>query len=537
MAQRKEIVGKADDLYRRLKKQIILSELEPGQQLIELELAATEGCSQSTIREALLRLQEDGLIVRQGYRGTSVSIVTDIESQIFLELRVLLEVRASCLSLTDLTQDAVDALRNIVKEMEAAALNNDDYALFEKDLEFHTCLFKMASLPALLPVLMRCSMYTHRNKIAQSDKPRSLLETAQRHRNIMDAIETKNPDIVEEIVGHHISSIFGAKSLDGKRAVPGNVLTEQMRKILDVSIKTENFFVDLKTQSIDKIREHFSKAHEAWNQIDRSEFVIKSLQIPANPLSEHAHKLIPSTRITCKGLKSKGNILFLHNGGWVLGSTASSLGLLSRLAHATQCAVLSIDYALAPEFPFPCALNECLAAWRWLKQSNKKGEPCFVIGDSAGANLALSMMLDLRNVNESLPEAAVLIHGVYSDFRESESQTLFGQGEYGLSNKILTWSLDHYQVNEIPEFSRVRAFPAEALLDGLPPLLLISAAIDPLRDDSILLAKKLAQSDTAFEFKQYQGVVHGFLHASLPLPEAARGIQDIAHFIQNHFSD
>jgi len=137
MSTRKETSSKVDELYKRLKKQIVMSELQPGQQLVELELAGTLGCSQSTVREALLRLQEDGLIQRQGYRGTTVSPISPVESEIFLELRRMLEMRAARLSLEHLTDTKLGILRGIVDAMEQAAQADDGYALFEKDLEFH----------------------------------------------------------------------------------------------------------------------------------------------------------------------------------------------------------------------------------------------------------------------------------------------------------------------------------------------------------------------------------------------------------------
>lgn len=508
-----------------------MSTLMPGQQLVELELASTLGCSQSTVREALLRLQEDGLILRQGYRGTSVSAITPVEAKIFLELRTLLEVTAARQALLHLQDEDLGALRKLVREMELAAADGDEYALFERDLDFHMHLFKIANLPALTPVLMRCSMYNHRSKIAQANRPHTLIETSQRHKNIIDALEAGNADLVEEVVGHHVVSIFGARKADTATIRTEHGMSATMQEIYLRTQSEDASLAELSSLPIAEGRKQFSRSHLRWNTIDNSRFEVRKSKIPANPLSRHAKHDIPALHIASKGIERKGTILYIHGGGWSFGGHDTHLGAMARLAEDAQCSVIGIDYALAPEAPFPAGLNDCTWAWRWLRSKDDSGLPWFVAGDSSGANLALSMLLDLRNVDERLPEAGLLFYGVYSNDLSSESHRLFGQGNFGLSSERMAWFIDNYQAANHKGFAVSRIFPIEANLHDLPPLLITSAGLDPLRDDSLKLVRKLSKTNTPFDFKQYPGVIHGFMQMSSVLPEAKAAFRDAANFI------
>lgn len=532
---RKESSRKADEVYARLKKQIVMSELLPGQQLVELELAGTLGCSQSTVREALLRLQEDGLIVRQGYRGTSVSSITPTESQIFLELRTMLETQAARLSLKRIDESALTALRHIVEEIEAAATNEDPYAVFEKDLAFHMRVFEIADLPALVPVLMRCSMYNHRNKISQTDKPRALTETARRHRKIVEALAAGNADVVEEVVRHHVVSVFGTPEPDAAPRRAEDLMSESMREVFAYIAADEAGFADPVTLPPADGRKQFVARSRKWNQIDARRFAIERFVIPANPLARTEGRDVPAVRVKTAGSQPAASVLYLHGGGWTFGSPETHLGTMSRIADLSGCEVVGIDYALAPEAPFPAGLNECTWSWRWLQaqeNSHNTQRPWFLAGDSSGANLALAMMLDLRQIGEALPDAAAFINGAFIEESNSESHRLFGGGDFGLSTARMAWFWNNYHAAGYPEFARTRMFPTEADLNGLPPLLVIAAGLDPLRDDSVKLVKTLAGTSTPFEFRQHAGVIHGFIQMYDRLPEARQAIGEVAAFFR-----
>ena len=522
---------KAAEVYSGLKKQIMLAELLPGQQLVELELAEVMSCSQTTVREALLRLQEDGLIVRNGYRGSVVSPVSAIEAQECLDLRARLEARAARQSLDRLDADRLESLRGCVRKMEAAAARDDEYALFEADQEFHKVLFRAADLPALMPILERCSLYGHRFKMTQSAAVRTLRETASRHWKIVEALERNDAAAVERTVFHHVVSVIGDPPpgvVSPRRSAPR--MSATMKKIHERIQDEDRHLPDLLRLPLDQARLQFERVNARWNHIDQKRYAIERFSIPG-PAQD-----IPALRIATKKGGRSGTLLYLHGGGWVFGSTATHLGAMARLAELGGVTVIGIDYGLAPEAPFPAGLNDCTWAWRWLSaqaDALRLSGPWFVAGDSSGANLSLALLLDLRNAGERMPDAALLFYGVYAPDHTTESHQLCGQGQFGLTTEKMAWYRNHYLCGERRDPSDHRASPGYADLAGLPPLFVNAAGLDPLRDDSVLIARRLAEVGVPFEYKVYEGVIHGFMQMSRELPEAMTAFKDAATFINS----
>jgi acetyl esterase/lipase len=230
-----------------------------------------------------------------------------------------------------------------------------------------------------------------------------------------------------------------------------------------------------------------------------------------------------------------GTIVYLHGGGWVFGNVQTHRGAMARLARESGCVVVGINYGLAPEAPFPHGLNDCVWAWRWLRsQGDGRGDaaPWVIAGDSAGANLALSAMVELRDAAESLPDAALLFYGVYSADHATASHRRCGDGSFGLSSAKMAWYRSHYLAGGRGDGDDPRVSPLHANLHGLPPLLVTGAELDPLFDDSALLAKKLAETDTPYEFRRYAGLNHGFMQMAPSLPEARQAFRDAAAFLR-----
>ncbi|MDR3435325.1 alpha/beta hydrolase fold domain-containing protein [Telmatospirillum sp.] len=533
---RKSVGKKADDVYAQLKRQCIMSDLAPGQQLVELELAASMQCSQSTVREALLRLQEDGLVSRQGYRGTSVTLISPIEAQVFLDLRSRLEVEAVRQSISKLRLEDFKALRSIIKAMEEAAARDDNYALFEQDLEFHMCLFRVANLPALVPILVRCSVYNHRNKIAQSRPLRALMETARRHHEIVGALETGDAAEVENVMRRHVLSCFGADdTLPTENGGLPSQMSPSMEAVFTRIQAEDRHLPEITRLAPAEAKQQFIRCNERWNRIDARRFEIEHFDIPNNPLGRTSAPALPAMRIVSKDRppSSVGTILHVHGGGWTFGCNQTHLGAMARLAELTGCAVIGLDYSLAPEGPFPAGLNDCGWGWRWLRARASDSGPWFFAGDSSGANLALAMLLDLRNLGEIMPNAALLFYGVYSPEDSTESHQLFGQGEFGLTTEKMAWYWKQYLSGAHRNPLDPRVSPLLADLSGLPPLLVTAAGLDPLRDDSVRLAQRLLKANSPFEFKVYEGVLHGFMQMSGILPEAMTAFQDAAAFVRD----
>jgi DNA-binding GntR family transcriptional regulator len=199
--------AKSGEVYEAVKRDIMLGELPPGAPLVELDLAAAFGCSQGPVREALLQLQEEGLVIRQAHRGTRVADCTADEAVEMFRLRQSVECRGVVRALQRPSRTLVADLKRLIDAMEEDARAGDEYKLAEHDRDFHRRLLRDANLPALEPILHRCLVHNHRFKISQSKGERDLLATARRHFSILEAVERSDAGTAAEALAHHIATI------------------------------------------------------------------------------------------------------------------------------------------------------------------------------------------------------------------------------------------------------------------------------------------------------------------------------------------
>lgn len=199
--------AKSAAAFAALKREIMLGLLPSGTALTELDLAAHFGCSQGTVREALLQLQEEGLVVRKGHRGTQVSDCTEAEAIEMFKVRQQIECSAIIRTLTHPSRTLVSDLNALLADMIAAAEADDELELAALDRDFHRRIFLDAGLPALDPILHRCLIHNHRFKILRTTTPRNLVATAERHKSIVDAIEAGDIARASEALRSHIATI------------------------------------------------------------------------------------------------------------------------------------------------------------------------------------------------------------------------------------------------------------------------------------------------------------------------------------------
>jgi acetyl esterase len=227
-------------------------------------------------------------------------------------------------------------------------------------------------------------------------------------------------------------------------------------------------------------------------------------------------------------------IVYVHGGGWVIGSLDTHDHVCRRLARAAGLVVVSVDYGLAPEHPFPRGLTDVVHALRWLGEhgASEGIDPgrLALAGDSAGANLALAACLRLRDAGEPLVRAAALVYGCYSADLDSPSHAAFGGGPYFLTTSAMRWFWSHYVADPVTR-SDPLASPLWADLRGLPPLFLAAAEFDPLRDDSERLAHRLIDAGVAFDYRLWRGVTHGCFQMSRMLPRAELFVAEVAGFL------
>ncbi|MDQ0467660.1 GntR family transcriptional regulator [Labrys wisconsinensis] len=199
--------AKSAAAFDALEREIMLGTLMPGEQLIELDLADRFGCSQGTVREALLQLQEEGLVHRRGHRGTQVSDCTADEAVELFRVRQSVECGGIVRALRQPSRTLLADLGALLEAMLEAARADDELRLAACDRDFHRRLFRDAGLPALDPILHRCLIHNHRFKISRSAGPRDLMATALRHRPIIDAVAAGDVAAASAALHHHIATI------------------------------------------------------------------------------------------------------------------------------------------------------------------------------------------------------------------------------------------------------------------------------------------------------------------------------------------
>ena len=232
-------------------------------------------------------------------------------------------------------------------------------------------------------------------------------------------------------------------------------------------------------------------------------------------------------------------LLYLHGGGFMLGSVESHDTLCRLLAREADAAVVSVDYRLAPEHRFPVPVEECIFACDWLAEHGAEvgvdAARLAVGGDSAGANLALAV-LDRRR---GTLKTALLFYGCYGHMPEygyelGSAAAAYGDGRYGLGLAIMRRFYADYLGRE--EDGRDPLFCSLNMdFRGLPPVLLTAAALDPLRDDAEALGLKLAAAHVPHRYILYPGAPHGFLKMAPEVEVAAGAVRDAADHLREHW--
>ena len=154
-----------------------------------------------------MRLQEDGLVLRQGHRGTAVTPLNPEEAEEILALRRRIEIRAAPRVVRAVDAPALTRLSRLREQMDEVAAADDEYALIELDTEFHLEIFRLAELRALEQILVRCILHSHRQKLWEPRHRRPLAETAARHDVLLDLLRARDGEGLARALGEHIDTI------------------------------------------------------------------------------------------------------------------------------------------------------------------------------------------------------------------------------------------------------------------------------------------------------------------------------------------
>ncbi len=238
---------------------------------------------------------------------------------------------------------------------------------------------------------------------------------------------------------------------------------------------------------------------------------------------------VPAHWLTAPGTDPSRVLLFLHGGGYELGSVRSDGELAARLGRASGMRVLFPEYRLAPEHPFPAAIDDVLAAWRWLRtDQDLSATSLAVAGDSAGGGLAVALLVATRDAGEALPAAAVLMSPTVDLTSSGASMTERADQDPISTPAMLRQFAADYLAGADPKTPL--ASPLFAALAGLPPLLIQVGTADLLLSDSERLAAAATQAGVDVTLQIGEGLPHVY-QLLLGTPEAAQATEQIGKFL------
>jgi monoterpene epsilon-lactone hydrolase len=243
---------------------------------------------------------------------------------------------------------------------------------------------------------------------------------------------------------------------------------------------------------------------------------------------------VPSEWVEASGAPSRGTILYLHGGGYTIGSVRTHRAHAGRLALATGARALVVDYRLGPEQPFPAAVDDAIAAYRWLVRGGTAPQRIIVAGDSAGGGLTVALLVALRDAGDPLPGGGICISPWADLTCSGESMTSRAARDPMVQRGPLLDMAAQYLAGQDPRTPL--ASPIYADLRGLPPLLIHVGTAETLLDDATRLADRARTAGVAVDIEVWDDMIHVW-HAFAPLlPEADEAIAGIGAWVRKRLS-
>ncbi|MGN6727971.1 MAG: alpha/beta hydrolase fold domain-containing protein [Tepidisphaeraceae bacterium] len=235
-------------------------------------------------------------------------------------------------------------------------------------------------------------------------------------------------------------------------------------------------------------------------------------------------------------------IVYYHGGGFVLATIDTYEASCRALANDAKAVVVSVEYRKAPEYKYPAATDDALAAYQWVTQhaAEIKGDPkrIAVAGESAGGNLATVTAMRAKEGGLPLPVYQLLIYPVVSNDMTTASYQKNADAK-PLNKAMMTWFFDKYLSNPAsaadPHVCPLKASDAE--LKGMPPAMIITASIDPLQSEGKAYADRLKQNGVAVTYKNYAGVTHEFFGLGAVVDTAKQAEKDAGEALRKAFGE
>ncbi|UYO42229.1 alpha/beta hydrolase [Rhodopseudomonas palustris] len=287
------------------------------------------------------------------------------------------------------------------------------------------------------------------------------------------------------------------------------------------------------TLTADEARAYYSAARLVSNPDPAEMASVRSIAIPGPAGDIPARLYTPNKLRQDEGLAPA--LVFFHGGGWVIGDLETHDVVCRGIAQDGELLVISVDYRLAPEHKFPAAVDDAIAATRWIADNAKKlgidPEQLSVGGDSAGGNLSAVVALHARDHGGPLLAGQVLIYPA-TDFSMRHPSHSEPETSVLLTHSVIRWFRDHY-LSRAQDADDWRASPARAeTLAGLPPAFVITAGADPLRDEGDEYARRLVDAGVPVVHRTYPGQFHGFFTMGKLLPQANVAVREIGDWLK-----
>jgi acetyl esterase len=265
------------------------------------------------------------------------------------------------------------------------------------------------------------------------------------------------------------------------------------------------------TLDVAKAREETRKLHAYFSDEAPAVASVREMAVPnqGGTIPARFYRPLGSTARSTLPL-----LVFFHGGGWTVGDLDSYDPLCRKLANEAQCGVLSVDYRLAPEHPFPAAVDDAYAATAWASEHARElrvdAARIAVGGDSAGGNLAAVTAILARDRGAPALVFQLLVYPATDQGSERPSWQQFGRG-YLLELESIRYFQMKY-LRHARDYHDWRASPLlRSDLEGLPPALVITAGFDPLLDDCVAYSQRLRAAGVEVEYRCFDGMIHGFL--------------------------